>query len=215
MSFKKHGFAQNCSSIRHQLLQTTPAELNPSAADSATESAGEANQSRWKQLIIKHADDLRELARQRRQEEAATAKAKSTGGSEGDEEDCQTLACRIASVVEQYHDSLATKAQLLTHRTANVLRALVSSAKRLKEDQDPLRVARTALFGHEDNSSVPITGEHENQIIPRNDDANGLMPGMPINRKDTRSYASEGLLSQWAVVSPQTDGRIKNISSAN
>ncbi|KAJ1661968.1 hypothetical protein IW140_006258 [Coemansia sp. RSA 1813] len=227
LSFKKHGFAQNCSSIRHQLLEADPGDLETTASIvtglNASGPVDEAKQSRWKQLIVKHADDLRQLAQQRRQEGAAAAAAAKDDAqmiNRNNDESFQTLACRIASVVEQYHDSLATKAQLLTHRSANVLRALISSAKRLKEDQEPLRVARTALFGHDDNSSIPMADEeHEvkpkHQSAPRNDDANGLMPGMPINRKDTRSYASEGVIAQWAVVSPQTDGRIKNVSSAD
>ncbi|KAJ2520907.1 hypothetical protein GGI11_002163, partial [Coemansia sp. RSA 2049] len=78
----------------------------------------------------------------------------------------------------------------------------------------PMRVARTALFGHEDSSATPMPGGRESEAdaqgVPRNDDANGLLPGMPINRRDTRSYASEGLIARWAVVSPQTDGRIQN-----
>ncbi|KAJ2558494.1 hypothetical protein EV175_000764 [Coemansia sp. RSA 1933] len=207
MSFKKHGFAQDCSSIRHQFLQTHMSDAEPPAA-----SAAPAKQSRWKQLIINHADDLRKLAKQRHQKEEEDSAAKATDEQQADE-NSQTLACRIASIVEKYNDSVVTKAQLLTHRSANVRRALVSSAKRLKEDQDPLRVARTALFGHEDNSNVPSSDDvSEKHTAPRNDDANGLMPGVLINRKDTRSYASEGLLAQWAVVSPQTDGRIKMIS---
>ncbi|KAJ2748475.1 hypothetical protein GGI19_006098, partial [Coemansia pectinata] len=91
--------------------------------------------------------------------------------------------------------------------------ALLSSAKRLSEEQEPLRVARTALFGHEDDSSIPLPDNNaSDQGVPRNDDAGGLLPGVLVNRKDTRSYASEGLLAEWAVVSPQTDGRIKNLS---
>ncbi|KAJ2663870.1 hypothetical protein IWW48_001136 [Coemansia sp. RSA 1200] len=222
-SFKRHGLAQSCSTIRHQLLDPSPGDTggikdhisagtgsdSSNASQVAGGSAGESKHSRWKQLIVKHADNLRQLAQQQRrqqQEEEENASAI--------DESCQTLASRIASVVNQYHDSLATKAQLLTHRRSSVLRALLSSAKRLTDDQTPMRVARTALFGHEDNSATPMSGNRESETdaqgVPRNDDANGLLPGMPINRKDTRSYASEGLIAQWAVVSPQTDGRIEN-----
>ncbi|KAI9502473.1 Metallo-dependent phosphatase-like protein [Coemansia spiralis] len=230
LSFKKHGYAQNCSSIRHELLKTDSDDIATTvsivaglnvdkiqAASKSTEAAiDEPKQPRWKQLIVKHADDLKVLAQQQKRESIPKDKT-----AIFEEESSQTLASRIASIVEQYHDGLVNKAQLLTHRRSHVLRALLSSAKRLSEDQEPLRVARTALFGHEDNSNVPMPENSAsasarkdiNSTVPRNDDANGLFPGMPINRKDTRSYASEGLIAQWAVVSPKTDGRIKNVSS--
>ncbi|KAJ2760797.1 hypothetical protein H4S06_001546 [Coemansia sp. BCRC 34490] len=210
-SFKRHGLAENCSAIRHQLLGPSPGNtggIEDQVSAGAGSDASNAKHSRWKQLIVKHADNLRQLAQQRRQQEE---EGEDAGAAD---EGCQTLASRIASVVNQHHDSLATKAQLLTHRRSSVLRALLSSAKRLADDQTPMRVARTALFGHEDSSATPMPGGRESEAdaqgVPRNDDANGLLPGMPINRRDTRSYASEGLIARWAVVSPQTDGRIQN-----
>ncbi|KAJ1956269.1 hypothetical protein EC988_001439 [Linderina pennispora] len=177
LKFKLHGHAQSCSIARHKSLQPEQEEQP-------------AKQSEWKRLIIKHADNLRALAREQSKQGPAGA---------------------IAEIVQKYHDRLAAKAQLLTHRRANVVKALLSSAERLPSDQQPLRVARTALFGHEDTSRVPLPCP-DDERVPRNDDLDGLLPGVPINRKDTRSYASEELIARWAVVSPMVDGRITNVS---
>ncbi|KAJ2008044.1 hypothetical protein GGI04_001294 [Coemansia thaxteri] len=163
LRFKHQGYASNCSNARHKST-----ELDPPPSSTVSK------KSEWKRLIIKHADDLRALARSSSQQH---------------------------------------RAQILSGHGGYMVQALLSSAKRLREEQEPLRVARTALFGHEDNSSAPLPGaDGEDQATPRNDDAGGLLPGLPVNRKDTRSYASEGLLAQWAVVSPQIDGRIRNTS---
>ncbi|KAJ2394941.1 hypothetical protein GGI05_001817, partial [Coemansia sp. RSA 2603] len=199
--FKKHGYAGSCSLLRQN------------AANCTEEKA--SGESEWKRLIIKHADDLRELVHQKKQE--AQQHQTSDLGLDMDLNDQRTLASRIASIVQQYHEGLITKAQLLTHHSSNITRALLSSARRLNAEQDPMRIARSALFGHEDSSSLPIsnpdTPQLESDIAPRNDDAGGLLPELPINRKDTRSYASEELLAKWAVVSPQIDGRIRNVSA--
>ncbi|KAJ2898127.1 hypothetical protein IWW38_001493 [Coemansia aciculifera] len=199
LRFQKGGYANSCSSARHAPLEQAQ------AASVATDSASE-----WKRLIIKHADNLRALARSTQptlplpEQKTTVAPNPKTSGS---------LACQIASIVQKYHDGLVSKAQVLSGHNSHIIKALLSSAKRLSKDQDPLRVARTALFGHEDDSSVPLPDANEaDQNIPRNDDAGGLLPGVLVNRKDTRSYASEGLLAEWAVVSPQLDGRIKNLS---
>ncbi|KAJ2381339.1 hypothetical protein H4S02_006249, partial [Coemansia sp. RSA 2611] len=99
-----------------------------------------------------------------------------------------SLACRIASIVQKYHDGLVTRSQVLSGHGSHIIKALLSSAKRLSEDQEPLRVARTALFGHEDVSSIPLPDANgSDQDAPRNDDAGGLLPGVLVNRKDTRS----------------------------
>ncbi|KAJ1643275.1 hypothetical protein LPJ64_004934 [Coemansia asiatica] len=192
--FKKQGFAGSCSLARNESVIERQEKQKLSG------------KSQWKLLIIKHAANLKELAQQREQELQKQ--------QELEEQDSgRSVAARIASIVQQYHESLANKAQLLTHHSSNIVRALLSSAKRLSPDQDPMRVARTALFGADDNSSLPLsdpdTPQPESENVPRNDDADGLMPELLINRKDTRSYASEELLARWAVVSPQTDGRIK------
>ncbi|KAJ1721626.1 hypothetical protein LPJ53_003878 [Coemansia erecta] len=195
--FKKHGYAGSCSLLRHNAASCN--DEKPSG------------KSEWKRLIIKHADDLRELAHQKKQE----AEQHQAQDLDLDLNDQHNLASRIASIVQQYHEGLASKAQLLTHHSSNIIRALLSSARRLNAEQDPMRIARTALFGHDDSSSLPISNPDtpilEGDNAPRNDDAGGLFPELPINRKDTRSYASEELLAKWAVVSPQLDGRIKNV----
>ncbi|KAJ2328465.1 hypothetical protein GGI00_004184, partial [Coemansia sp. RSA 2681] len=199
LKFQRGGYATSCSAARHAPNEPVPAPV------AATTGASE-----WKRLIVKHADDLSAFARgnssslpSSEQETNATSNPKASS----------TLACRIASIVQQYHDGLVNRAQVLSGHGSHVVKALMSSAKRLSKEQEPLRVARTALFGHEDNSSVPLPDPNgaADQDIPRNDDADGLLPGVLVNRKDTRSYASEGLLAEWAVVSPQVDGRIKNL----
>ncbi|KAJ1948861.1 hypothetical protein FBU59_001401 [Linderina macrospora] len=187
LKFKLHGHAQSCSIARHESLQT-----EESAQESEQQVSSKA--SEWKRLIIKHAENLRALAKEKVEEPKQ-------GG----------LACAIAGIVQKYHDRLAAKSLLRTHRRANVVKALLSSAERLPSDQQPLRVARTALFGHEDTSRVPLPCPQD-ESVPRNDDLDGLLPGVPINRKDTRSYASEELIARWAVVSPLVDGRIANVS---
>ncbi|KAJ2862782.1 hypothetical protein GGH94_004048 [Coemansia aciculifera] len=195
LKFQRSSYATSCSAARH---------APPVKSEVSTTGAAE-----WKRLIIKHADNLRALARG----SPSTLPEKETTTTSSPVESGGSLACRIASIVQQYHDGLVTRAQVLSGHGSHVIKALLSSAKRLSEEQEPLRVARTALFGHEDDSSIPLPGNNaSDQGIPRNDDAGGLLPGVLVNRKDTRSYASEGLLAEWAVVSPQTDGRIKNLS---
>ncbi|KAJ2686706.1 hypothetical protein IWW39_003454 [Coemansia spiralis] len=191
LKFQRSSYANSCSAARH----APPAE--PAVATTGA--------SEWKRLIIKHADDLRALARDN---PSALPKKDVTNPAAND-----SLACRIASIVQKYHDGLVTRSQVLSGHGSHIIKALLSSAKRLSEDQEPLRVARTALFGHEDVSSIPLPDANgSDQDAPRNDDAGGLLPGVLVNRKDTRSYASEGLLAEWAVVSPLIDGRIKNLS---
>ncbi|KAJ1877210.1 hypothetical protein LPJ57_004069 [Coemansia sp. RSA 486] len=201
--FKKQGYAGSCSLVRNEMSQGQQQEEEQQEQKLT-------GKSEWKRLIIKHADNLKELAQQRKRE------IKRHKELEEEQEKDRSVASRIAGIVLQYHESLANKAQLLTHHRSNIVKALLSSARRLKSDQDPMRVARTALFGADDNSNLPIsnpdTPQLENKNVPRNDDADGLLPELPINRKDTRSYASEELLARWAVVSPQTDGRIKIVS---
>ncbi|KAJ1891933.1 hypothetical protein LPJ66_006639 [Kickxella alabastrina] len=198
LRFKKQGYAGNCSLARHS------STAQPTVASGS-------GKSEWKRLIIKHADNLRVLARERELEAQQQQQNKKEG------EKPQTLASRIAAIVQQYNETLTNRAQLLAHHSSGVIKALLSSARRLDDDQEPMRVARTALFGHEDNSAVPIPESNmlrpEDESVPRNDDAGGLMPGLLINRKDTRTNATEELLAKWAVVSPQVDGRIKNISA--
>ncbi|KAJ2745135.1 hypothetical protein GGI20_002397 [Coemansia sp. BCRC 34301] len=197
LRFQRGGYANSCSAARH-----APSE---SAAVGATTTGA----SEWKRLIVKHADDLRALARG---SSSMLPPSKQEANAVSDFEAGGTLACRIASIVQQYHDGLASRARVMSGHGSHVIKALLSSAKRLSKEQDPLRVARTALFGHEDDSSIPLPGtDGAGQGIPRNDDAGGLLPGVLVNRKDTRSYASEGLLAEWAVVSPQVDGRIRNM----
>ncbi|KAJ1817479.1 hypothetical protein LPJ56_004056 [Coemansia sp. RSA 2599] len=204
-SFKKQGYAGSCSLVRNEAMAQQGKQLQ--------EEQKLSGKSEWKRLIIKHAANLKELAQQREQE----IREQQNKLLDQEQQDGRSVASRIAGIVQQYHESLASKAQLLTHHSSNIVRALLSSARRLKSDQDPMRVARTALFGADDNSNLPIsnpdTPQLENENVPRNDDADGLLPELPINRKDTRSYASEELLARWAVVSPQTDGRIKIVSS--
>ncbi|KAJ2765848.1 hypothetical protein IWQ57_004616 [Coemansia nantahalensis] len=184
LQFSARGYATACSSARHALQP---------------DGTGAAGGSAWKQLIVKHADDLRALAQQ------STADAASAPVAD-------SLAATIAEVLERYNTSLADRARQSTHRAAAILSALASSARRLAADQAPLRVARTALFGHEDCTAVPMAAaEYDSgHTTPRNDDAGGLLPGLVINRRDTRSYTSESLMAHWAVISPQTDGRIRN-----
>ncbi|KAJ2048647.1 hypothetical protein H4S04_003706 [Coemansia sp. S16] len=194
LKFQKSSYATSCSAARH----APPVKPEVPTTDA----------SEWKRLIIKHADNLRALARG----SPSTLPDKETATTSNPAES-SPLACRIASIVQQYHDGLVTRAQVLSGHGSHVIKALLSSAKRLSEEQEPLRVARTALFGHEDDSSIPLPDTNDSdQGIPRNDDADGLLPGVLVNRKDTRSYASEGLLAEWAVVSPQIDGRIKNLA---
>ncbi|KAJ2061549.1 hypothetical protein GGI17_003027 [Coemansia sp. S146] len=195
LKFQRSSYATSCSAARH---------APPVKPEVSTTGAAE-----WKRLIIKHADNLRALARG----SPSTLPEKETALASNPVDSGGSLACRIASIVQQYHDGLVTRAQVLSGHGSHVIKALLSSAKRLSEEQEPLRVARTALFGHEDDSSIPLPETNgSDQGIPRNDDAGGLLPGVLVNRKDTRSYASEGLLAEWAVVSPQTDGRIRNLS---
>ncbi|KAJ2829085.1 hypothetical protein FBU31_002771 [Coemansia sp. 'formosensis'] len=194
LRFQRSSYATSCSEARHA------PPMKPAVSSKGA--------SEWKRLIIKHADNLRALARGTPptlpEKETATVASPVASSS---------LACRIASIVQQYHDGLVSRAQVLSGHGSHVIKALLSSAKRLSEEQEPLRVARTALFGHEDDSSIPLPDTNDSdRNTPRNDDAGGLLPGVLVNRLDTRSYASEALLAEWAVVEPQVDGRIKNLS---
>ncbi|KAJ2082876.1 hypothetical protein H4R24_001268 [Coemansia sp. RSA 988] len=199
LRFNRHGYSHNCSLVRHKLADPGSLQKAPDTSSSA-----------WKRLIIKHADNLRELARQ-------AAGSLQTENSESDvrksEGSNSQLASDIATIIERYNSRLATRSQRATHRNTKIIQALVSSAKRLDSEQKPMRIARSALFGHEDDSSVPLPeSEGSEQSIPRNDDAGGLLPNLQVNREDTRSYTSENVLARWAVITPQTDGRIRNIS---
>ncbi|KAJ2715201.1 hypothetical protein H4R19_001331 [Coemansia spiralis] len=196
LRFSARGYAADCSLARHMLEPQTPPSR---ASDSAGGSA-------WKRLIIKHADNLRALAQQNGSAPVPVP----------DKDAPDSLASKIASVVVRFNTRLTERARLSTHQSAAILGALVSSATRLAADQDPLRVARAALFGHEDSSAAPISADADDPApgtAPRNDDAGGLLPDLLVNRKDTRSYTSESLMAQWAVISPRTDGRIKNTAA--
>ncbi|KAJ2783123.1 hypothetical protein H4R18_001871 [Coemansia javaensis] len=191
LRFATGGYAQDCSRARH-----------PAGAE---EPGGQAEraESAWKRLIIKHADRLLALAHEARAEQAEAG---------GDDHDGADTAARIQAVIERFNGTVERQARVPRRRGARIIQALLSSATRLAAEQEPLRIARSALFGHEDNSSVPLAPAAEPQASePRNDDAGGLLPGLLVNRRDTRSYASESLLARWAVISPQTDGRIRII----
>ncbi|KAJ2162986.1 hypothetical protein GGF46_000172 [Coemansia sp. RSA 552] len=183
LRFRRQGLAQQCSLVRH-------------APESPDESQGRIL---WKRLIIKHAENLRELARQAKRDR------------EVERADDSNVASHIAEIVDRYSGRVAERAKLPTRRNTRIVDALVSSAKRLEEDQEPVRVARSALFGRHDQSNIHMDGD-SGSSTPRNDDAGGLMPHLTVNRADTRSHASEGVMARWAVVSPQTDGRIRNIA---
>ncbi|KAJ2532800.1 hypothetical protein GGH20_000976, partial [Coemansia sp. RSA 1937] len=155
LAFNKRGLASSCAAVRRD------------------------GQSEWRRLIIKHADNLRDLARQR------------------DSESPQTDSS----------NHLAQKATKGRHRGSRIVRALTDSARRLTAEDEPVRVARAALFGRESGQEIPDSG----RSTPRNDDAGGLMPRLLINRSDTRTHASESVVARWAVVSPTVDGRITRL----
>ncbi|KAJ2311774.1 hypothetical protein IWW52_005043, partial [Coemansia sp. RSA 2704] len=124
----------------------------------------------WRRLIIKHADNLRALAQEQQQQQAAHA---------------------IAGIVDGHSAAAAQRAARAGRRGSRIGRALADSARRV--GQDPLQIARAALFGRGGQ-----TGEESGRSTPRNDDADGLLPRLPINRSDTRTHASEGVLARWA-----------------
>ncbi|KAJ2852379.1 hypothetical protein IWW36_000266 [Coemansia brasiliensis] len=149
-------------------------------ARSCSEARNKEPTSKWRDLIIKHASGLRELSQ-------------------------QSEASSVADIVQRYSDTLARES---TQGSQKIAQALSDSARRLDAEQQPIHIARAALFGNE--KSVPESGRE----TPRNDDSGGLLPGLPINRSDTRTYASESVLAQWAVISPVTDGRIVNVDAS-
>ncbi|KAJ2723223.1 hypothetical protein GGI07_002792 [Coemansia sp. Benny D115] len=150
LRFRKYGYAGSCSLAR----QGSPMEQSGSNCSGGSE---------WKRLIIKHADDLKALARKQEQEKQEQAARE------------QTKASKIAAILQQYNESLASKAQFLTHHGSNIIKALLSSGKRLSAEQEPMRVARSALFGRDDTSAMPLsepsTPVTDQNDAPRNDDA--------------------------------------------
>ncbi|KAJ2647851.1 hypothetical protein IWW40_004376 [Coemansia sp. RSA 1250] len=147
-------------------------------AQSCSEARTREPTSKWRDLIIKHAGGLRELSQQ---------------------------TSSVAGIVQRYSDKLASESAQGHPRIAE---ALSDSARRLDAEQQPIHIARAALFGSE--NPVPESGRE----TPRNDDSGGLLPGLPINRSDTRTFASESVLAQWAVISPAADGRIVNVDAS-
>ncbi|KAJ2170768.1 hypothetical protein GGH16_003202 [Coemansia sp. RSA 560] len=172
LAFNKRGLASSCAAVRRD------------------------GQSEWRRLIIKHADNLRDLARQRDSESPQT-----------DSSSNDPTASKIAQIVDRFSNHLAQKATKGRHRGSRIVRALTDSARRLTAEDEPVRVARAALFGRESGQEIPDSG----RSTPRNDDAGGLMPRLLINRSDTRTHASESVVARWAVVSPTVDGRITRL----
>ncbi|KAJ2439298.1 hypothetical protein IWW46_004510 [Coemansia sp. RSA 2440] len=172
LAFNKRGLASSCAAVRRD------------------------GQSEWRRLIIKHADNLRDLARQRDSESPQT-----------DSSSNDPTASKIAQIVDRFSNHLAQKATKGRHRGSRIVRALTDSARRLTAEDEPVRVARAALFGREGGQEIPDSG----RSTPRNDDAGGLMPRLLINRSDTRTHASESVVARWAVVSPTVDGRITRL----